>query len=101
MASDRCPDCGHVLHQHVAHNWPLDGQTCGECRREPQNRPARVHPCCLTSSQVIQAIEAGSPQCPNHEDPWLCKWIADLGRIVPEAGCPLHDLALNPKETTA
>lgn len=31
------------------------------------------------------------PECPNRDDPVLCKYAPDLGKFVPEAGCPLHD----------
>lgn len=39
------------------------------------------------------------PECPNTTDPVLCSWHDDLGRFVPEAGCPLHDP--NPKGSAA
>src|SRR5690348_1662820 len=99
-----CPDCGHTLSAHpLDHYWP-DGRTCTACSSNPGGlvgRPRLPNPCCLTSAEVRAAIAAGSPACPNHDDPVLCKWDTDLGRVVPEAGCPLHDYALNSKETHA
>lgn len=104
MVSDQfgqvCPDCGHAGYQHgESHYWP-DGRCCTKCSSNPGGlvgNPGNPNPCCLTSGEVRQAIAAGSPACPNHDDPVLCKWDRDLGRIVPEAGCPLHDLALRPQ----
>ncbi len=29
--------------------------------------------------------------CPNLDDPVPCKYDARLGRLVPEADCPVHD----------
>jgi len=74
-----------------------NGRTCTRCSGHGSFwAKAPASPCCLTFGEVHRAIAAGSPACPNHDHPVLCKWDRDLGRIVPEAGCPLHDLALNP-----
>lgn len=100
MWGQPCPICGHALSRHpLDHYWP-DGRTCTACSSNPGGLVGRVanpSPCCLTSGEVRQVVDAGSPECPNADDPVLCKWDRDLGRIVPEAGCPLHDLALHPK----
>lgn len=98
-----CPDCGHPLFQHPrSHYWP-DGSTCLACRSNPGalvGARGTLNPCCLTSGEVVQAIAAGSPTCLNHDDPVLCKWDRELGVLVPEAGCELHDIALHPNGAT-
>jgi hypothetical protein len=102
MASnlELCPDCGHdILYHPNNHPWP-DGHTCNKCRGNPNALVGNVvaRPLCyLTADEVARAVAAGSPECPNHDDPVLCKWDTERGRIIPEAGCPLHDLALHPR----
>lgn len=95
-----CPDCGHALFHHsLDHYWP-DGRTCVKCSSNPGglvgNRGV-VKPCCLTSAEVRRVVAAGSPECPNHDDPVLCAWDRERLVLVPEAGCPLHDYALHPR----
>lgn len=97
-----CPDCGHFFYEHPREHFHADGSTCTRCRSNPGGlvgNPGKEHPCCLTSDEVRLAIAAGSPTCPNHDDPVLCKWDQAIGALVAEAGCPLHDLALHQKET--
>lgn len=95
LSVSRCPQCGHPAYEHVDFVSWHNHSTCKKCLNEPGAFDPRYDLCFLTITQVRQAVALGSPECLNADDPVLCKYDPELGRIVPEAGCPLHDIALN------
>lgn len=58
--AQKCADCGE---QRSAHGW---------------------------GSSTLRGTHAFIEQCPNADDPVLCK-VQDDGVFVPECGCPVHD----------